>query len=86
VGIAAGTRIVLSDGTTMPPPRAPGLEGELNITWLPGGEVTLGLDPERADGRLVLERVSCSAATSACPSWCSSPSPGQPSRWMGVWS
>jgi aminopeptidase len=57
VGIAGGTRIVLSDGTTMPPPRAPGLEGELNTTWLPGGEVTLGLDPERADGKLVLERV-----------------------------
>jgi aminopeptidase len=57
VGIAAGTRVVLSDGTTMPPPRASGTEGELNITWLPAGEVTLGLDPECADGRLDLERV-----------------------------
>jgi leucyl aminopeptidase (aminopeptidase T) len=56
VGIAGSTSVVLSDGTTMRPPRAPGLEGELNITWLPAGEVTLGLDPERADGRLVVER------------------------------
>jgi leucyl aminopeptidase (aminopeptidase T) len=56
VGVAGSTRVVLSDGTTMPPPRAPGQEDELNITWLPAGEVTLGLDPERADGRLVLER------------------------------
>ncbi len=56
VGVAGSTRVVLSDGTTMRPPRAPGREDELNITWLPAGEVTLGLDPERADGRLVIEQ------------------------------
>lgn len=56
VGVAGSTLVVLNDGTTMRPPRAPGREDELNITWLPAGEVTLGLDPERADGRLVVER------------------------------
>jgi leucyl aminopeptidase (aminopeptidase T) len=56
VGVAGNTRVVLSDGNTMRPPRAPGREDELNITWLPAGEVTVGLDPERADGRLVVER------------------------------
>jgi hypothetical protein len=27
------------------------------MTWLPGGEGTLALDPERAEGRLVVERL-----------------------------
>lgn len=30
---------------------------ELNITWLPSGEVTLGIDPASVQGRLVVERV-----------------------------
>jgi leucyl aminopeptidase (aminopeptidase T) len=55
VGIGAG-RIVMSDGTTALSIR-PDQAGGLNQTWLPGGEVTLGLDTERADGRLVVERI-----------------------------
>jgi leucyl aminopeptidase (aminopeptidase T) len=55
VGIGAG-QIVMSDGTTALEIR-PDQAGGLNRTWLPGGEVTLGLDPERAHGRLVVERI-----------------------------
>jgi hypothetical protein len=40
--------VVVSDGTI---PRG------TSETWLPGGEVTLGLDPDYAEGRLVVERV-----------------------------
>jgi hypothetical protein len=55
VGIGAG-RIVVTDGTT-PLSIRPDQAGGLNPTWLPGGEVTLGLDPGIADGRLVVERI-----------------------------
>jgi leucyl aminopeptidase (aminopeptidase T) len=55
VGIGAG-RIVVSDGTTALSTR-PDQAGGLNQTWLPGGEVTLGLDPGSADGRLAVERI-----------------------------
>jgi CubicO group peptidase (beta-lactamase class C family)/leucyl aminopeptidase (aminopeptidase T) len=55
VGIGPG-RIIVTDGTTAPVSHPPDEADPLNITWLPGGEVTLALDPERADGRLVVER------------------------------
>jgi hypothetical protein len=55
VGIGAG-QIVMSDGTTALSIR-PDQAGGLNRTWLPGGEVTLGLDPGHAEGRLVVERI-----------------------------
>jgi len=45
--------IVVTDGTTNRKPEP----GELNITWLPGGEVTLGIDPGSVQGRLAVERV-----------------------------
>jgi leucyl aminopeptidase (aminopeptidase T) len=45
--------VVVTDGTTNRKPEP----GELNITWLPGGEVTLGIDPESVHGRLFVERV-----------------------------
>jgi aminopeptidase len=55
VGVA-GQRIVVTDGS-FPPTRAePDPSTGLHETWLPGGEVTLGVDPESAEGRLVLER------------------------------
>jgi CubicO group peptidase (beta-lactamase class C family)/leucyl aminopeptidase (aminopeptidase T) len=48
--------IVVSDGTIPPAPdsvdAAPPSE-----TWLPGGEVTMALDLESAEGRMVIERV-----------------------------
>jgi hypothetical protein len=56
VGVGRG-RVVVSDGATSLAPRSPDEAAHLNVTWLPGGEVTLGLDPDRADGRLVIERV-----------------------------
>ncbi len=45
--------IVVTDGTTT---ENPGPD-ELKITWLSGGEVTLGIDPGSVHGRLVVERV-----------------------------
>jgi pimeloyl-ACP methyl ester carboxylesterase/leucyl aminopeptidase (aminopeptidase T) len=56
VGIGRG-RIVVIDGTTSLGTHLPREPDELDITWLPGGEVTLALDPERAEGRLVVERL-----------------------------
>jgi leucyl aminopeptidase (aminopeptidase T) len=49
----ATTRVVLATGAVVDEngPEA------LNITWLPGGEVTLGIDPASARGRLVVERL-----------------------------
>jgi inosine-uridine nucleoside N-ribohydrolase/CubicO group peptidase (beta-lactamase class C family)/leucyl aminopeptidase (aminopeptidase T) len=55
VGIGPG-HIVVTDGTTSLAPGPAGETDQLNMTWLPGGEVTLALDPERAEGRLVVER------------------------------
>jgi leucyl aminopeptidase (aminopeptidase T) len=52
----AGQRIVVSDGTLRPGRPEPAAAPVPNETWLPGGEVTLGVDPESAEGRLVLER------------------------------
>jgi aminopeptidase len=55
VGVT-GQRIVVTDGSF------PFIRGEpdpstgLYETWLPGGEVTLGVDPQSAEGRLVLPR------------------------------
>jgi aminopeptidase len=58
VGVA-GQGTVLNDGTL--PARdaaaAPGTAAAtLPMTWLPGGELTLGIDPASARGRLVVER------------------------------
>jgi aminopeptidase len=47
--------VVVTDGTTFLPGEADDLRGALNMTWLPGGEVTLGLEPEATEGRLVVE-------------------------------
>jgi leucyl aminopeptidase (aminopeptidase T) len=56
VGTGRGN-VVMTDGTTKLPPR-PVADGEqLNETWLPGGEVTMALDPEQTNGRLVVERI-----------------------------
>jgi hypothetical protein len=42
-------------GTARPESHTP--EEGLNVTWIPGGEVTLGIDPAAVEGRLVVERV-----------------------------
>jgi aminopeptidase len=49
--------VVMSDGSF--PPRASDHRGPgaMDHTWYPAGEVTHGLDPESAEGRLVVERV-----------------------------
>jgi aminopeptidase len=49
--------VVVSDGSF--PPRASDNRGSgaIDHTWYPAGEVTHGLDPESAEGRLVVERV-----------------------------
>ena len=49
--------IIVSDGRTSALPREEGLEPLLNMTWLPAGEITLALDPNRTEGRLVVERL-----------------------------
>jgi leucyl aminopeptidase (aminopeptidase T) len=49
----ATRNIVVTDGTTVRDP----VSDDLNITWLPGGEVTLGIDPGSVYGKLVVERV-----------------------------
>jgi leucyl aminopeptidase (aminopeptidase T) len=46
--------VVVTDGSTMLPGDHDDPEPRLNMTWLPGGEVTVGVDPGRADGRLVV--------------------------------
>jgi leucyl aminopeptidase (aminopeptidase T) len=56
VGTGRGN-VVVTDGTTRLPPRPVGDGEQVNETWLPGGEVTMGLDPERTDGRLVVGRI-----------------------------
>jgi aminopeptidase len=55
VGVA-GQRILVTDGSFSPTRGEPDPSTGLYETWLPGGEVTLGVDPESAEGRLVLER------------------------------
>jgi leucyl aminopeptidase (aminopeptidase T) len=55
VGVA-GQRIVTTDGSFSPTRTEPDPSTGLYETWLPGGEVTLGIDPDSAEGRLVLER------------------------------
>jgi aminopeptidase len=53
---SAGLGVVVTDGRVRR--RAPGsTDQDLNMTWLPSGEVTLGLDAGSAEGRLVLERL-----------------------------
>jgi aminopeptidase len=53
---SAGLGVVVTDGRVRR--RPPGSTDEdLNMTWLPSGEVTLGLDTGSAEGRLVLERL-----------------------------
>jgi aminopeptidase len=58
VGVT-GQGIVVNDGT-LPGrdarPEARVTAGALPMTWLPGGELTLGVDPGSAEGRLVVER------------------------------
>jgi aminopeptidase len=49
--------VVMSDGS-FPPRGSDHRESmALDQAWYPGGEVTHGLDPESAEGRLVVERV-----------------------------
>jgi leucyl aminopeptidase (aminopeptidase T) len=55
VGVT-GQRIVMSDGSFPATRGEPDPSTGLYETWLPGGEVTLGVDPASAEGRLVLER------------------------------
>jgi len=55
VGVT-GRRIVVTDGGFSATRGEPDPSTGLYETWLPGGEVTLGVDPESAEGRLVLER------------------------------
>jgi D-alanyl-D-alanine carboxypeptidase len=55
VGVT-GQRIVVTDGSFSPTRTEPDPSTGFYETWLPGGEVTLGVDPESAEGRLVLER------------------------------
>jgi aminopeptidase len=52
----AGT-IVMSDGSFPPRDNDHRGAGASDHTWYPAGEVTSGLDPESAEGRLVVERV-----------------------------
>ncbi len=47
---------MVSDCALSPILPVPGTAPAPNETWLPAGEVTLGVDPESAEGRLVLER------------------------------
>jgi leucyl aminopeptidase (aminopeptidase T) len=47
------SKIVVTDGTTILDANN---KDEMNITWLPGGEVTMGIDPERTEGRMILDR------------------------------
>lgn len=56
VGTGRGN-VVVTDGTTKLLPRPVGDGEQINETWLPGGEVTMALDPERTDGWLVVERI-----------------------------
>jgi predicted deacylase/pimeloyl-ACP methyl ester carboxylesterase/leucyl aminopeptidase (aminopeptidase T) len=56
VGTGRGN-VVVTDGTTRLPPGPVGDGEQRNETWLPGGEVTMGLDSDRTDGRLVVERI-----------------------------
>jgi leucyl aminopeptidase (aminopeptidase T) len=56
VGVT-GQRIVVTDGSFSLTRGEPDPSTGLYETWLPGGEVTLGVDPASAEGRLVLERL-----------------------------
>ena len=51
--LVATRNVVVTNGTTVRDP----VSDDLNITWLPGGEVTLGIDPGNVHGKLVVERV-----------------------------
>jgi leucyl aminopeptidase (aminopeptidase T) len=47
--------VVVTHGSTVLPEDGP--LPRLNMTWLPGGEVTLGIDPGSAEGRLVVREA-----------------------------
>jgi aminopeptidase len=49
--------VVMSDGSFPPRDSDHRGPGAMEHTWYPAGEVTHGLDPESAQGRLVVERV-----------------------------
>jgi leucyl aminopeptidase (aminopeptidase T) len=54
--VVATRTVVVTDGTTAPV-ESHRPDAGLNITWIPGGEVTLGIDPSSVEGRLVVERT-----------------------------